>query len=160
MATATSMITMRLIIYLAPVGTGGGRVARGLDDLRLGAVGIGQHIDAVPPAAAQRREQRGGVGKARRLRLHQGKQGLLIAALRVEQDDVGDGAEPILAARQIEGVGRRAHRALLRLERGGVQLQRAQRVGDVLKRGQHGVAILRVGLFVGGSGRALLMQQA
>jgi hypothetical protein len=37
---------------------------------------------------------------ARGLRLHQRKKGLLIAALGVEQNDVGYGAEPVLAARQ------------------------------------------------------------
>jgi len=68
-------------------------------------------------------------------------------------------AEPILAAREIEGLRRRAHGALLRLQRGGIELQRLQRVGDVLERRQHGAAVLRVGHFVGGSRRAFLMHQ-
>ena len=53
---------------------------------------------------------------------------------------------------------RRASRAL-RLQRGGVQLQRPQRVGDVLECREHSVAILRFGHFVGGLGRAFLMQE-
>ena len=112
---------------------------------------------AVPPAAAKRLEQSGGVGKAGGLRLHQSEQRLLVTALRVEQDHIGDGAEAILAARKIEGVGRRAHGVLLRLERGGVQLQCAEHIGDVLKRDDHSVAILRIGLVKAGSRCAFLV---
>ena len=65
----------------------------------------------------------------------------------------------ILAARQLERVGRRAQRGALRLQRRGVELQRPQRVGDVLECRQHGAAILRLGLVVGGFGGALLVQQ-
>ena len=61
---------------------------------------------------------------------------------------------------EIERVGRGAQRRALRLERGGIELQRAQRVGDVLEGAEHGVAILRVGHVVGGFGGALLVQQA
>ncbi len=158
-ATAASMITMRLVIAWARLCGTGTLIARRLHELRLGAVRIGRDVDAVPPAAAQRLEQRGGVGIARRLRLHQAKPRLQVAALRIEQDQIGDRAQPILAAREIERVGCRAHRALLGFERRGVQLQGAQHIGDVLERDEHGVLVLRLRHLECRLGGALLMQQ-
>src|SRR6185312_6124544 len=114
----------------------------------------------MPPAAAECLEQRGRVGVATRLRLHQRDARLLVALLRTQQGQVACIAILVLALRQIQGElgGLRGRgRGLQAL---GVVLQGRQRIGHVLERGQHGGAIFLGRLHVGRLGGALLMQQA
>jgi hypothetical protein len=63
----------------------------------------GNHIGAVPPAAAEGLKQRGRVGIAARARLYKIDDGLLVGLLRVEQGQIADGAE----AQRVEHLGKR-----------------------------------------------------
>src|SRR5258707_13539830 len=73
----------------------------------VAAPGVGD-VGAVPPAAAQRLEQRCGIGKPARLRLHEIDAGLLIGLLRVEQREIARLAELYAAAREVEASARRS----------------------------------------------------
>src|SRR5579859_2857518 len=113
----------------------------------------------LPPAAAERLVEGGGVGEARRLRLHQRDARLLIALLGAEQGEVGGVAGLVLALREVE-------RALGGVKGGGVGLQprrvlldRGERVGDVLEGGEHGGEVLLARLDVGRLRAAFLVQQ-
>ena len=116
-------------------------------------------IGAVPPAAAERLEQGGGVGEAVGLGLHERDARGLLGLLGIEQRDEADGAELQLAL----GDGEALRRGVLGGDGGfqgiGVGLQRAQRIGDVLEGGDDGAAILRRRLVEGGARRALAVQQ-
>src|SRR5512134_1469108 len=98
---------------------------------------------AVPPPAAQRLEQRGGVGVPRRLRLDQEDPRQKVLALRVEQREVARGAVAELLLRQVEAVARGGFGLCLRLERHGVGFQRLQHVGHFPERLQDRFTILR-----------------
>src|SRR5215472_18837107 len=74
---------------------------------------------AVPPSAAERLEQRRGIGVARRLRLHAVLPRLQVDALGIQQLQVADAAHLVLQLRHVEGV--------LRIGLGNqVRLQRAR----------------------------------
>src|ERR1700722_20795456 len=62
---------------------------------------LGEFV-AMPPAAAQRLKQRGGVGVSVRLRQHQGRARLLIGLLGVQQGEIARIAVLELPLRQIE----------------------------------------------------------
>src|ERR1700722_1098724 len=79
--------------------------------------------------------------------------------LCVEQDHISDSTELVLAARQIERIGCGSQCRALCLKRGGVELQRPQRVGDVLECRQHGALVLRKRHVVTGLGGSLRMQE-
>src|SRR5271169_1392913 len=119
----------------------------------------GEIAGAVPPAAAQRLEQGGGVGIPAGLRLYHAVQCLLIGGLGGQQRQIVDGSQLELAPGNLETGGG----GLLR--RGGgaqricVRLQSAQAVGDVLKGGDDRAAVLRRGLVEGSFGGALFVQQ-
>src|SRR5262249_13829441 len=134
---ATNMMTMRLTIVLLleffSVGTGRGRRGRLLP---------------VPPAAAERLEQRRGVRVARGLRLHQRRLGEVVLALRVQQGEIARATELELLARHFEAFPRGRLGLGLRLERSRVVLEREQDVGDVLEGGENGPLILRESLVV------------
>jgi hypothetical protein len=125
----------------------------------VGAVRFSRHIGALPPAAAQRLEQRGGVGETSCLGLHQRHPCLLRRAIRVQQRQIADAARLVLRGSQRQAVGCGLLRRRLFAQRIGVELQRAQRVGDVLERLDHGAAVLRRRLLQRGRRRALLVQQ-
>ena len=110
----------------------------------------------VPPAAAQRLEQRRGVGVSSGLGLHQADPGLLVLALRIEQCQLADRAELVLAGRQIERFAGQGQRLGLGAQRGRVGIDGAQHIGHVLERHQHGRLVLRLGLFVRRLGGTLL----
>src|SRR5215831_14208321 len=107
------MMTMRLTIVLLleffSVGTGRGRRGRLLP---------------VPPAAAERLEQRRGVRVARGLRLHQRRLGEVVLALRVQQGEVARAADLELLTRHFEALARRGLGLGLRLQRPRVVLER------------------------------------
>src|SRR5471030_1509462 len=154
--TQPTMMSIRLVMKQSPAV---------FDSVFEASVGFGRRqrrlrlhqFAPVPPAAAQRLEQRGRVGVARGLRLHQRDVGFLISALGVEQAQIADRAQLVLRGRQRQrgqrfGFG-------LRLQRAGVGIERAQAVGDVLEGGQQGDTVLRRRRVVGRFGRVTLGRQ-
>src|SRR5450631_3057514 len=89
---------------------------------------------AVPPATAERLEQRRRVGVTRRLRGDEIEALQLKLLLGDEQREDAGAAELVLALRQLQRLARERGRIRLRLERARIRLQRSQRVGDILKR--------------------------
>src|SRR5439155_8414444 len=142
------MISMRLVIEYDSVKF---RFADS-DSLRRGGR---RFAGTLPPAAAQRLEERRGVRVARRLRLNQPDLRLLVLALRVEKREIARRAELQLLDRHVEAFARGGLGVRLRLERDRVELQGKQHVGDVLERAEDGLLILREGLVVGGLRTAL-----
>src|SRR5712664_656982 len=144
--TATNMMIMRLVMNATPYDSSFSVCGfRGKEALPL----------ALPPAAAQRLEQRRRVRVAHRLRLNETDLRLFVLALRVVEREIACRAEPELRARHFEAFARRKLCIRLSLERDRVELQGKQHVGDVLERAEHGLLILREGLVVGGFGAAL-----
>src|SRR6202034_2554634 len=87
----------------AAAGAAFRRVRRGAVCGRSVSMMIRGEIRAVPPATAERLKERGGVGKAIGLGLHQGTQRLLIGLLGVEQCEIAGVAGLPLPLREIEG---------------------------------------------------------
>src|SRR5260370_3331250 len=87
---------------------------------------------AVPPAATQCLEQRGGVGITGGLGLDEGEQRRLIGVLGGEQPEIADGAELQLAPGDLEALEGSAFRSDRRFQGVGMPLHRVQRVGDIL----------------------------
>src|SRR6267378_145271 len=144
--TATNMMIMRLVMNATPYDFSLSVCGfRGKDALPL----------ALPPAAAQRLEERRGVRVARSLRLNETDPCLFVLALRIEERELARRAELELLDRHVEAFARGGLGLGLRLERDRVELQGKQHVGDVLERAEHGLLILREGLVVGGFGAAL-----
>src|SRR6266849_288581 len=114
---------------------------------------------AVPPAAAERLKQRRGVGKTIGLRLHESDQSRLVSVLCGKQSQIIDGTELQLSARDSKALEGGALGRISRLQSVGIGLNRLQRIGDVLKRGDDRTAIRRRRLIEGGDGGAFLMQQ-
>src|SRR5471032_2646404 len=156
--TQPTMMSIRLVMKLSPAvfdsdfeaSIGFGRRQR---RLRL------HQLAPVPPAAAQRLEQRGRVGVARRLRLHQRDVGLLVGALGVEQRQIADRAELVLRRRQRQRLRGQRFGLGLRLQRAGVGIERAQAVGNVLEGAQQRDAVLRRRRVVGRFGRVAFGRQ-
>src|SRR5712691_7344258 len=139
--TATNMMIMRLVMNATPYDSSFSVCGfRGKEALPL----------ALPPAAAQRLEERRGVRVARRLRLNETDPCLFVLALRIEEREMARRAELELLDRHVEAFARRRLGIRLRLERDRVELQGKQHVGDVLERAEHGLLILREGLVVSG----------
>src|SRR5712691_9306912 len=139
--TSTNMIIMRLVMNATPYDSSFSVCGfRGKEALPL----------ALPPAAAQRLEERRGVRIARRLRLNEPDLCLFVLALRVEKREIARRAELELLGRHVEAFARGSLGIGLRFERNRVELQSKQHVGDVLERAEHGLLILREGLVVGG----------
>src|SRR5712691_4816470 len=139
--TIANMMIMRLVINATPYDFSFSVCGfRGKDALPL----------ALPPAAAQRLEERRGVRVARRLRLNKTDPCLFVLALRVEERELARRAELELLDRHVEAFARRRLGIRLRLERDRVELQGKQHVGDVLERAEHGLLVLREGLVVSG----------
>src|SRR3989475_7605534 len=144
--TATNMMIMRLVMNATPYDSSFSVCGfRGKEALPL----------ALPPAAAERLEQRRGVRVARRLRLNQPDLRLLVLSLRIEEREIARRAELQLLGRHVEAFARGGLGVRLRLERDRVELQGKQHVGDVLERAEDGLLILREGLVVGGFCAAL-----
>src|SRR5437867_5740401 len=144
--TATNMMIMRLVMNATPYDSSFSVCGfRGKEALPL----------ALPPAAAERLEQRRGVRVARRLRLNQPDLRLLVLSLRIEEREIARRAELQLLDRHVEAFARGGLGVRLRLERDRVELQGKQHVGDVLERAEDGLLILREGLVVGGLRTAL-----
>src|SRR6267378_8587891 len=144
--TATNMMIMRLVMNATPYDSSFSVCGlRGKDALPL----------ALPPAAAQRLEERRGVRVARSLRLNETDPCLFVLALRIEERELARRAELELLDRHVEAFARRCLGVRLRLERDRVELQGKQHVGDVLERAEHGLLILREGLIVSGLCAAL-----
>src|SRR5713101_130715 len=110
---------------------------------------------ALPPAAAERLEERRGVRVARRLRLNQTDFCLFVLPLRVEKREIARRAELELLDRHVEAFARGGLGIRLRFERDRIELQSKEHVGDVLERAEDGLLILREGLVVGGLCAAL-----
>src|SRR5712671_3566641 len=144
--TATNMMIMRLVMNATPHDS---------SFSVCGLRGKGALPLALPPAAAQRLEERRGVRVARSLRLNKTDLGLLVLPLRVEERELARRAELELLGRHVEAFARRGLGLGLRLERDRVELQGEQHVGDVLERAEDGLLILREGLVVGGLCAAL-----
>src|SRR5260221_12931935 len=144
--TATSMMIMRLVMNATPLDSSFSVCSfHGEPVLPL----------ALPPAAAQRLEERRGVRVARRLRLNEPDLRLLVLPLGVEKREIARRAELQLLDRHLEALARGGLGIRLRLERDRVELQGRQHVGDVLERAEDGLLILRKGLVVGGLCTAL-----
>src|SRR6266581_5195 len=144
--TATSMMIMRLVMNATPL------------DSSFSVCGFhGEPILplALPPAAAQRLEERCSVRVAHRLRLNETDLRLFVLALRVVEREIACRAEPELRARHFEAFARRNLGIRLSLERDCVELQGKQHVGYVLERAEDGLLILRERLVVGGLCAAL-----
>src|SRR5581483_7940351 len=119
---------------------------------------LGQ-VRTVPPSAAQGLKERGRVSITVRLGLDKIQPGLLVGLLGAEQRNIAAVTRLKLFLSQLQGdLG-----GISRLGRGGqpvgVLLERVQGVGDVLKRGQNGAAVLLGRLRVGGPRGPFLMQQ-
>ena len=79
-----------------------------------------------------------GIRQSQRARINHRQTGLLVQARRVEHLQVGNGAIRILFAGQFETARGGRGRTGLRGKTLGIQLNRAQAVGDILEGGQHG----------------------
>src|SRR5882724_5388069 len=137
--TATNMMIMRLVMNATPYDS---------SFSVCGLRGKGALPLALPPAAAQRLEERRGVRVARSLRLNKTDPCLLVLPLRVEERELARRAELELLGRHVEAFARSGLGIRLRLERDRVELQSKQHVGDVLERAEHGLLVLCEGLVV------------
>src|SRR5262245_58147259 len=106
---------------------------------------VGSHdgrFPPVPPAAAQRLEQRNGVGKAGRFGLDEGERGLQVGLLSAKQDGQTYLSALKLPAHEIKT----ALRCLLGRCRGaqstGIRLQGAQYIGHVLEGREYHASVL------------------
>ena len=98
---------------------------------------------AVPPATAQRLEQRCAVAVAHGLGLDPGEHGVLVGLLRREQVYISHCTQAVLRLHQRKaGLGRAFCDHLL-LECLGIGLQRPEHVGHILERSNHRTAVLR-----------------
>src|SRR5579872_581981 len=126
---------------------------------RLFSMSLRRERLSMPPAAAERLKERGGVGVAAGLSLHQVDARLLIGLLGAEEREVRCVAVLPLTLREVEcGLGRIGGGG------GGLQLfgilgERRQRIGHVLTGGEDRAAILRGRLVIRGLRGALLVQQ-
>src|SRR5690348_9054590 len=82
----------------------------------------GRVVRPVPPAAAQRLKQCGGVGVAGGLRLNESNQSRLVGVLGGEQPEIGNGTELQLATHDFEALEGCALRRIRGLQRLGVGL--------------------------------------
>src|SRR5512146_1646538 len=112
----------------------------------------------MPPAAAKRLAERGGIGETVGFGLNQAEPGLLIGLIGVEHRQISGISVLVLEAGEIEARLRGVRRFRRRVQRIGILLERDERVGDVLERREHGAAILLGALLIGVAGGALLMQ--
>ena len=119
-----------------------------------------ERILAIPPAAAKRLEERGGVPQPCGNGLHAREVRLLVALLGAEQRQWTDGTEIYLLARNMEGLGGGALGPRLSLERCSIELYGAQRVRHVLESRNNGGLVLGCGLLERSIGGALVMQEA
>src|SRR5580765_1369491 len=132
--TATNMMIMRLVMNATPCDS---------SFSVCGFRGKGALPLALPPSAAQRLEERRGVRVTRRLRQHETDLRLFVLALRVEKREIARRTELELLGRHVEAFARGRLGIRLRLERDRIELQSKQHVGDVLKRAEHGLLVLR-----------------
>src|ERR1019366_9161901 len=116
-------------------------------------------VGPVPPAAAQRLEQGGGVGEAGGLRRKQGDFGLLIGLLGSQQAQRVGVAVLQLALGDGEGGFGGGVGGGSPLNQFGILLQGHQRVGDILEGAEQGGAVLSACGVDGGARRAFLVQQ-
>src|SRR5512135_125535 len=133
--THTSMTTMRRSIFLSIRGS-----------FISPSVLCGCRFvfgSAVPPAPAERLEQCGRVGKARRLRPDEADPGRLICPFGDQQGKVTHGAHLVLLPDEIEGAARGRFGLLLGTEGAGIGFQCAKDIGDILECKQDRLAILR-----------------
>jgi len=93
------------------------------------------------------------------LRLHQRNLALLVGLFGVQQRQIVGVAVAPLTLRQIARDFGRIGGGLGRLQGLGVLFERGQGIGDILKGGQHGAAILFRSLSIGRPGGAFLVQQ-
>src|SRR5690348_1300837 len=120
---------------------------------------IPTQIRTVPPAAAQRLEQRSRVGVAFGLSLHQRDARLLVVRFRGEQRKIAGVTVARLLLREVERGPGGVFRGSGGVERIGILLQGRERVGDVLEGSQHRALVLLRGFRVRGLGRAFLVLQ-
>src|SRR6266567_845011 len=109
---------------------------------RLSSIGAAVQVGSMPPTAAKRLEQSRGVGKAAGLGLNKAEPGLLVCLFGVQHSEICIITILVAKPRKIEaGLGgiRRCGRGLHSF---CVMLERAQRVGDILKSDEHRSAIL------------------
>src|SRR5512136_1694923 len=106
----------------------------------------------VPPASAKGLEQRGGVGKTRRLRPDETNPDSLVLPLRDQQGKVTHGTHLVLLPDEIEGAACSRLGILLGTERTGIGLQCAKDIGNILECEKHRLAILCARLIEGCNG--------
>src|SRR5580692_8120369 len=95
----------------------------------------------VPPAAAERPEERRGIGEALHVCLYLGQCGLLILLLRRQNLQLGVLAGAVLDHREVAIRSRRAERLAVCGVAVGVVLQRLQRVGHLDEGCDHRAAV-------------------
>src|SRR5690348_4941214 len=106
-------------------------------------------IPAMPPAASERLEQRGGVGVTVGLRRNQRDARLLVILFGSQQREIAGVTVARLLLRELQrGLGR-AFGIRRSVQRVGVLLQRVERVGHVLEGGQHRALVLLGRLRIG-----------
>src|SRR5262249_15857698 len=123
--------------------------------IRFGAL-CGSRLLAMPPASAERLEQRRRIGVTRGLHADQCDARDCELALRFEQGEIARAAELELLARELQPVARERLGFGLSLYRARVLFQGAQRIGDVAESLKHRVLVLGLGGVVRGNRRATL----
>jgi len=116
-------------------------------------------LPSIPPPAAERLKQPGGIGISVGLRLTHANSAWANCELRVHHRHRTAGTELPLMPNQVPGLPRRALRIDAGTERIRIRLERPQRVGDILACQDDGRAILGAGLIQGCVGRPLLVQE-
>src|SRR5215471_18788863 len=102
----------------------------------------------MPPAAAKRLEQRSCVGQAVALGLNEVDLSLPVSLLGVQKSKRARITVPQLALREVEGLLCRVGGGLSGFQSPTILLECGERIGDVLKGGQHGASVLRGRPFV------------
>src|SRR4030067_203888 len=107
---------------------------------------------SAPAARREPREGGAGVRKPGAPGRDEADPGLLVLALGIEQRQITRSAQTKRLPGEVERGFSGRFGVRLRLERLRIRLQGAQRIGHVLKCEENGLAVLRLGLVVGGNG--------
>src|SRR5262245_15066775 len=102
-------------------------------------------LQSVPPAPAERDEERDGILEPLRLRFDVADQGLLELRVRGQELEVSAGPGAVARLGRLERLPGRAERVALRPHELGVVLEGSEAVGDLLDAAQDGFAVGREG---------------
>src|SRR5580704_1774504 len=104
---------------------------------------IARLLLSIPPPAAERLKQRRRVGVSIRPGLNRRQRRRVVGLLRVEYGNQADRSQSALLLCEIKAFFRGPFRFCTRLERVGIRVERAQRVGHILACQDDGGAVLR-----------------